>query len=489
MRPKPWDYSPTSLGEFGARCIIAGRVIWFYVGKLLFPFPLLFSYGRWSIDPANLVGYLFPLAALVVVGATVAARAKIGRGPVVAVLYFVGTLFPALGFVNVWPMQYSFVADHFVYLSSIGLIALAAAVLVKYVKFEVVAGVAAVVLLVFMGKTFSYANVFHDPMTLWADTWMGSGKRSWIAANNIGVIYFDQYREQGEREPNLIYWAEEMFKGAQRRNPENPHPYLNLAKVSAARAGAAEKARAGSTTAATTSTTSASTLLNQYHQQAIDYAMESLRVDPNFAHGHFLLGQLHQIGGRNDLAAEEFRKAADLVPPHAGAFRAEIYEALGAMAQQENDRNKAIAYFYRAAESDPDSVSARSALGTALLQEGKIMEGLSAWQDAMLLDPGNWRLPVEFGARLASAGEYGRAISALQQALRLNRQSVEALTLLGIVAAKTGFVKEARDKFEEALKIDPTYAKARESFEALEAGRLAPATTRSSTAPSTTRAS
>ena len=35
---------------------------------------------------------------------------------------FVGMLFPALGFVNVFPFRYSFVADHFQYLASLALI-------------------------------------------------------------------------------------------------------------------------------------------------------------------------------------------------------------------------------------------------------------------------------------------------------------------------------------------------------------------------------
>ena len=37
------------------------------------------------------------------------------------------TLAPALGFVNVYPFKFSFVADHFQYLASIAVIALVAA--------------------------------------------------------------------------------------------------------------------------------------------------------------------------------------------------------------------------------------------------------------------------------------------------------------------------------------------------------------------------
>ena len=61
---------------------------------------------------------LFPLAALAVVGTAWALRGRIGRGPVAGLLYFAGTLFPVLGFVNVYPFKFSFVADHFKYLAS-----------------------------------------------------------------------------------------------------------------------------------------------------------------------------------------------------------------------------------------------------------------------------------------------------------------------------------------------------------------------------------
>ena len=70
--------------------------------------------------------WLFPVAAVGVVAGLWLARHRIGRGPLVAVLFFAGTLGPALGFVNVFPMRYSFVADHFQYLAGVGLMALAA---------------------------------------------------------------------------------------------------------------------------------------------------------------------------------------------------------------------------------------------------------------------------------------------------------------------------------------------------------------------------
>ena len=53
--------------------------------------------------------------------------ARKNRGPLAGFLFFVGTLFPALGFLNVYPFRYSYVADHFQYLAMLGIIVPAAA--------------------------------------------------------------------------------------------------------------------------------------------------------------------------------------------------------------------------------------------------------------------------------------------------------------------------------------------------------------------------
>ena len=87
------------------RCLIAGRALWFYAGKLLWPHPLAFIYARWHVDAAVWWQYLFPLAAAATVAALHLARGRIGSGPLVAVLCYVTTLAPALGFVNVYPMR------------------------------------------------------------------------------------------------------------------------------------------------------------------------------------------------------------------------------------------------------------------------------------------------------------------------------------------------------------------------------------------------
>ena len=114
--------------SFPERCLIAGRALWFYTGKLLWPANLCFVYPRWHLDAGSLVQWLYPGTAAGVLLGLWLMRGRMGRGPATAALFFAGTLFPVLGFLDAYFMRYSFVCDHWVYLSSLGLIALGAAV-------------------------------------------------------------------------------------------------------------------------------------------------------------------------------------------------------------------------------------------------------------------------------------------------------------------------------------------------------------------------
>ncbi len=108
---------------FLERVLIAGRALWFYAGKLLWPVNLAFSYPRWEINAGSPAQYL-PVA-----GCGMAAvalwvwRRRLGPGVIAGVLFFVASLAPLLGFISNYTFQYSFVADHYQYAASVGLIA------------------------------------------------------------------------------------------------------------------------------------------------------------------------------------------------------------------------------------------------------------------------------------------------------------------------------------------------------------------------------
>ena len=166
-----WSYSPVE------RVLIAGRAVWFYAAKLIWPYPLAFFYPRFTIDDRAWWQYLFPLAAVALLVVLWSARGRIGRGPLTAALIFGGVLVPALGFVDVYPMRFSSsFADHFQYHASVALLTLAAAAAATIYQRLPSArrplALVAVVVVIGCLATLAYqrAIVFHDVERLYRDT-------------------------------------------------------------------------------------------------------------------------------------------------------------------------------------------------------------------------------------------------------------------------------------------------------------------------------
>lgn len=182
-----WDYSMVE------RVVIAGRALWFYAGKLVWPTSLTFSYPKWEVDAAAPLAWLPVLAAAALVAALWALRNRVGRGPLIAALFFGGTLLPALGFFDVFPMRYSFVADHFQYLASLGPIVLLCGLATRVVSRRPVAvrvaGAAAVVVVLGV-LTWRQCRVYEGHLTLWTDT-VAKNPTSGLGHTNLGKLYVD----------------------------------------------------------------------------------------------------------------------------------------------------------------------------------------------------------------------------------------------------------------------------------------------------------
>src|SRR5208283_3340836 len=182
--------------EFGlplvGRALVAGRAIWFYAGKLVWPSGLNFVYPLWKVEPAVWWQWLFPLGVLAL-GASLWALRRWTRAPLAAFLFFVGSLFPVLGFVNLYGERYSWVWDHWQYLADLGPLALAGAGLAAGWRRLPLGlrwmgpGLAAALSLSLGALTWSHCGMFHDDETLYRTT-IARNPGCWMAHNNLGLL-------------------------------------------------------------------------------------------------------------------------------------------------------------------------------------------------------------------------------------------------------------------------------------------------------------
>jgi len=179
------------------RAVIAGKDIWFYLWKLVWPHPLTFIYPVWNTDASRLTGYL-PLIAMAL-GLFLLWLARNGhlRPVFFAASYFVISLFPVLSFFNVYFFRYSFVGDHFQYLASIGPLALAGAGITwgaRWVGGEeglVYPAFSGALLIVLGMLTWLQCGVYTNLETLWRGT-LADNPNAWIAHFNLGDILVRQ---------------------------------------------------------------------------------------------------------------------------------------------------------------------------------------------------------------------------------------------------------------------------------------------------------
>jgi protein O-mannosyl-transferase len=219
--------------EVYQRCIVAGRAILFYFFKLIWPNDLTFIYPRWQVTSPWLL--LVPAFVALCLLALWFLRKTIGKGPFVAAAFFVVTLGPILGFFNGYAMQFSFVADHWQYLSSLGVIALASALPNTFsgVNCHVRNVALGFVLVTLALLTARQSFIYDSNDTLWRDTLI-KNPNCWLAHNNLGV----DLTERG-----LLGEAEEHYRAAVRLNPRYYEAENNLGEALLARNQVEEAAR------------------------------------------------------------------------------------------------------------------------------------------------------------------------------------------------------------------------------------------------------
>jgi tetratricopeptide (TPR) repeat protein len=274
--------------------------------------------------------WLYPAVAVGTVLALWSARRRIGRGPAAAALFFIGTLFPVLGFMNAYFMRYSFVCDHWVYLPSLGPIALAAAGIATAFKWSrrrpvlLESAVYGTLLLVLAALTWRQAHIYRDVETLWRET-IAKNPRCWMAYDNLGIALAASGR---------IQEAIAHYDQALQINPNDPETHNNLGSA-LSQSGAI--------------------------QQAILQYKQALRIRPRYPHAHYNLGNQFLKTGKVPEAISQYEYATRFEPDFP-----EAHEMLGSLLITVGRPREAMGHLEQALQLRPDLVEAQNNLAWVL---------------------------------------------------------------------------------------------------------------------------
>lgn len=447
------------------RIVVAGKVVWFYLGKLAWPQPLMFVYPRWEVDSTRLLSYLPALAVVVVLLVLWRDRNGRGRPLFFGFAYFLVALAPVSGLVNHYFLRYSFVGDHFQYLASMSVLALAgsgiAAALSRLGLRRRSLSPALCGVLVFALGSLAWKRtfVFQSNEALWGDT-LARNPDCWLAHNNLGVVF----EHQGKVEE-----AESQFRAAIALKPTFVEAISSLG-AHLARKGLVEDGMNCFYRALQIDPAYPGALYNLgnalvsqvRYADAIPLLENALQVNPGDYEARNILGYALARLGRVDEAMEQYRFGLRYKPDDAPLHKnlAEILVAKGQL-------DEAIGHYRQALQTNPNDHDIHYLLGIALALQGKWDEAIQNYEEKLRWSPTDVEAQYNLGYALRVRGRNDEAITHLNEALRWKPEFPLAHYNLGCALADKGLRSEAVRHLREALWLKPDYEEVRQKLRAL----------------------
>jgi tetratricopeptide (TPR) repeat protein len=379
----------------------------------------------WPSDLAAIYPYSRHLPVLWVAGAALLllsfsgwflARAQRNPYLIVGWLWFLGTLVPTIGLVQVGSQS---MADRYMYIPGIGLFILAAWGLNDLLgawrhKQQLLAVAAIAVLAGCLVCTWTQVTYWRDSESLFRRA-MNVTAGNYIAYDGLGSALNNAGRR--EEALKLLYQAVKL-------NPRYPEGHYDLG-----------------------------TALMQLGrlEEAIPHFEAALRHNPKFASAHNNLGTTLLRQGKVAEAAEHFHAAVTLNPEDPEAF----YN-LGTVLMTESKVDEAVACFLQALRLKPGYWEAESNLGIAFARQGHPAEARSHFAEAVRLNPNNPQAHFNLGLALLELNQPTTAAEHFSEAARLNPDDAKTHYHLALALSRQGNSNQAVIQAKKALDLART---------------------------------
>lgn len=317
---------------FLERLALSGRILLFYPHKIIFPFDFIFFYPRWEVNVNVWWQWLFPLAVILISAALFIYRKKIGRGALALAIFYLISIFPVLGFLNVYGMNFSYVADHFSYLSTPILLLLLCASLTSLSDrlkarigflssnaYKILSrGIFIIIIIYMCAKSIELTKNYKNSRSLWLNL-IRVNPRAWVAYSNLAAIYANTGRTE----------------------------------------------------------------------EALDSYKKAVAFNPNFESAIGLynaLGNLTLKMGKNKEARDSYNKAIEINPD--SKFNALSYYNLANAYYSIGSKAEAIKAYEKAIQVSPKYLDAINNLASAYADMGRTEKAIEIWNKAVQINPG-----------------------------------------------------------------------------------------------------
>jgi adenylate cyclase len=200
------------------------------------------------------------------------------------------------------------------------------------------------------------------------------------------------------------------------------------------------------------------------NREAANLLRRAVELDPRYAPAHALLGASQVIdyangwGASPTQALEEAEKAAQ----HAVQLNERHPYALWALSLASlwvRRYDEALGKAEKAVAFNPNFAEGHIARGFILHHVGRSEEALKCFERAMALEPSFPDIWLQFRAQaLYQMGRYPEAVGVLKRRILRNPDTDASRALLAASYGQMGLVSEAREAWQELLRVNPNYS-------------------------------
>ena len=321
------------------------EAVGFYLKQILIPWDLSMLYAPGNSE-LHAFGTLFALGVAMAATLVCLKRKNFAGWWMAGFACFLILLFPVLGFLPMYYLRLSPVADHWVYLPGIPIFAMAGSALALLTRDRLKLALPGLLLLGLLGSlTWSRCHDLRDTLSLWRSV-IAHDPRSWYATMNLSM----ELDDLGHRQEAL-----ESARRALVWGPGNPETHLNLATLLA---------------------------LQEQPMEALEVLRSAKCRFPIVADILVLEGTIQARMGMMEQAATSFTMALNTNPGHLEAL-----QKLVDSASQLRKPELVVEKLHRYLRLHPNTPPLWNDLGIALANSGAYRDAEKAFQQGLQLNP------------------------------------------------------------------------------------------------------
>lgn len=188
-----------------------------------------------------------------------------------------------------------------------------------------------------------------------------------------------------------------------------------------------------------------------HYEQAMQYIDLAEQVEDSNPDVHLIKGSAWLVLGEDRAAEKSFGKAVKT----AGSEEDDILYHIGAAYAQAGEVKKALSFFEKALQKNPENETALYELGFFSDMRGDFQKSIDYYNRYLDIDPFNYSTWFNLGITYNKAGNYEKAVEAYEFALSLNDEFHQALFNIGNANANAGNFSKAVSNYFEFLEYEP----------------------------------